>query len=79
MKYPFLISLPHCSSSVPDEIQSYFALDENEILESEDFFKELADYFFRIFLCRWRIRLLKTLHIFKAILGYSNTVSLNSC
>ena len=56
MKYPFLVSLPHCSSCIPYEIQSYFALDENEILESEkiksvrlkfaDIFKELADYFF---------------------------------
>jgi len=45
MKYPFLISLPHCSSCVPCEIKSYFALDDNKILKFADLFKELADYF----------------------------------
>lgn len=45
MTYPFLISLPHCSSCVPDKIQSYFALDENEILESEDFLKNWQTIF----------------------------------
>ncbi len=63
MKYPFLISLPHCLSCVPHEIQSYFALDaEDKVPDPEkiksirlkfaNIFKELADYFFRIFLCR---------------------------
>ncbi len=32
----FLISIPHCSSKVPDEILSDFALDKNKILQSKD-------------------------------------------
>ncbi|MCK5542766.1 MAG: N-formylglutamate amidohydrolase [Desulfobacterales bacterium] len=33
----FLISLPHCSPKIADEILPDFALNKNEILESEDF------------------------------------------
>jgi len=36
MKYPFIISLPHCSKQVPEEIQSALALNNKEIWESTD-------------------------------------------
>ncbi|MFH2059814.1 MAG: N-formylglutamate amidohydrolase [Pseudomonadota bacterium] len=37
MTSAFLISLPHCSSKIPDELFDKFALNKDEILESEDF------------------------------------------
>lgn len=36
MKLPFVISIPHCSSRVPDEIRHYMALNDSEIEESVD-------------------------------------------
>jgi N-formylglutamate deformylase len=36
MKYPFIISLPHCSKQVPEEIKPSFSLNDNEIWESTD-------------------------------------------
>jgi N-formylglutamate deformylase len=33
----FLITLPHCSSKIPNEFLPDFALDENEVLQSKDF------------------------------------------
>lgn len=37
MKYPFVISIPHCSSRVPPEIRARMALSDEEILDAEDF------------------------------------------
>lgn len=37
MTSAFLISLPHCSSKIPDELSVKFALNKYQILESEDF------------------------------------------
>lgn len=36
MKYPFIISLPHCSRQVPEEIRPTLALNNKEIWESTD-------------------------------------------
>ncbi|MFH0844651.1 MAG: N-formylglutamate amidohydrolase [Pseudomonadota bacterium] len=36
MRYPFVMSVPHCSYQIPGEIGSSFALTEKEILESTD-------------------------------------------
>jgi N-formylglutamate deformylase len=36
MKYPFIISLPHCSKQVPEEIRPTLALNNKEIWESTD-------------------------------------------
>jgi N-formylglutamate deformylase len=36
MKYPFIISLPHCSRQVPEVIKPTLALNNNEIWESTD-------------------------------------------
>ncbi len=37
MALPFVLSIPHCASLIPDEIKSCMALGDNEILESVDF------------------------------------------
>ncbi|MFH2093129.1 MAG: N-formylglutamate amidohydrolase [Pseudomonadota bacterium] len=37
MASAFLISLPHCSSKIPDELSAKIALNKDEILVSEDF------------------------------------------
>jgi len=37
MALPFVLSIPHCASLVPEEIKSCMTLNENEILESVDF------------------------------------------
>jgi len=36
MKYPFIISLPHCSKRIPEEMKWTFALTNEEIWESTD-------------------------------------------
>jgi N-formylglutamate deformylase len=36
MKYPFIISLPHCSKQVPEEVRPTLALNNKEIWESTD-------------------------------------------
>ena len=36
MKYPFIISLPHCSERIPEEVKCTFALTNEEIWESTD-------------------------------------------
>jgi N-formylglutamate deformylase len=36
MKYPFIISLPHCSKQVPEEIRPTLAINNKEIWESTD-------------------------------------------
>jgi N-formylglutamate deformylase len=36
MKYPFIISLPHCSSQIPEEVRPALALTNEEIWESTD-------------------------------------------
>ena len=36
MKYPFTISLPHCSKRIPEEMKRTFALTNEEIWESTD-------------------------------------------
>jgi len=36
MKYPFIISLPHCSEWVPEDLKGTFALTNEEIWESTD-------------------------------------------
>ena len=36
MKYPFIISIPHCSERIPKEIKSNLALSSEEIQESTD-------------------------------------------
>ena len=36
MKYPFIISLPHCSKQIPEEVRSALALNNKEIWESTD-------------------------------------------
>ena len=37
MKLPFVVSIPHCSNRIPEEIQSTIALDSQQITESVDF------------------------------------------
>ena len=37
MPLPFIISIPHCASQVPEDIKSTMILSENEILDSVDF------------------------------------------
>lgn len=36
MKFPFLISLPHCSRQIPEDVRPSLALTDEEILESTD-------------------------------------------
>ena len=36
MKYPFIISLPHCSKRIPEEVRPALALNNKEIWESTD-------------------------------------------
>lgn len=36
MKFPFIISIPHCSIRIPEEIRSTIALTDSEILDSVD-------------------------------------------
>lgn len=36
MKFPFILSIPHCSVRVPEEIRSTLALTDSEILDSVD-------------------------------------------
>ena len=36
MKLPFVISIPHCSGSVPEEIRTRMALNDREILDAVD-------------------------------------------
>ena len=36
MKYPFIISLPHCSNQIPEEVRPALALTKDEIWESTD-------------------------------------------
>lgn len=35
-RYPFVISIPHCSNRIPEEIKDSFALNDEEIEESTD-------------------------------------------
>ncbi|MDX2511679.1 MAG: N-formylglutamate amidohydrolase [Desulfobacterales bacterium] len=37
MTLPFVISIPHCSARVPEEIQATLALNDQQIIESVDF------------------------------------------
>jgi len=36
MKYPFILSMPHCSGKIPEEVKQSFALSKEEIWDSTD-------------------------------------------